>query len=150
MLGSLCIAGRNCLIRIGHYNSTKPFCNCKKAFFMTSKTEYIKIPGKYHEPNEERKITYQFKLSANCMLLYVYVMVSTLADFVMHISDQAYRAFLRTRKALFLPIADKNERKYIQKHCKNHFVENSRNSRYHIDFLVNYWRHYLGHVDRWS
>lgn len=51
--------------------------------------------------NAKRKITYQSNLASNDVLLYVYVMVSSLAEFVMHISELAYRAFLRTRKALF-------------------------------------------------
>lgn len=51
--------------------------------------------------NAKRKITYQSNLASNDVLLYVYVMVSALAEFVMHISELAYRAFLRTRKALF-------------------------------------------------
>ena len=51
--------------------------------------------------NAKRKITYQSNLTSNDVLLYVYVMVSSLAEFVMHISELAYRAFLRTRKALF-------------------------------------------------
>lgn len=51
--------------------------------------------------NAKREIISHSFLISNDVLLYVYVMVSTLADFVVHISELAYRAFLRTRKALF-------------------------------------------------
>lgn len=73
---------------------------------MESISEYLRISIEYSKSNDKRKITYQSYLPASSMLLYVYVMVSTLADFVMHLYDQAYRAFLQNRKALFLQLAE--------------------------------------------